>query len=192
MWASKTEVGHRTAFLCKHCCSERHSCTGKKKKGKKKQSLLRRQNQVINLSGWLWWLLWGWSCRQALKRASLCLLVRRTHWSVKTVQGAVVATQQTTGERNVVYSAYQQPQYSFVLGPGVGGRLPCHSSCSHRQPRAVETNTRFPSKWSTEFNFWFFRCLRKWLVPLIMANYPCSFQWRAALTDDHSIRLWSN
>lgn len=39
MWASKTEVGHRTAFLCKHCCSERHSCTEKKKKREKKSSL---------------------------------------------------------------------------------------------------------------------------------------------------------
>lgn len=93
MWASKTEGGDRAAILCVNTTAQRvHSC-------KKNKQPLRKQNQVINLSSRVWWLPWGWSFRQALKRASLCLLICRTHWWVKTVQGALVAKQQITVEQ---------------------------------------------------------------------------------------------
>lgn len=131
MWASKTEGGDRAAFLCEHYCSE---CTAVKKN--KISSLLRRQNQVINLSSRVWWLPWGWSFRQALKRASLCLLICRAHWWLKTVQGPFVAKQQITVEKSVVYSASQQPKHPFVLGQG-WRKAAFHFPCSHRQHQLI-------------------------------------------------------
>lgn len=182
MWASKTEVGDRTAFLCVNTTAQRaHS-------RKKISSLLGRQHQVINLSSWVWWLLWGWSFRQALKRASLCLLICRTHWSVKTVQGASVAKQQTTGEQ-MLFTLLTNSR-SIPLSLGRGGRKAAFA-LSLQSQATDNTNTGFPSKWSTEFNFWFLRhFLSKGLVPVILANYPCPTQWNSPFTDD-TVWHWS-
>lgn len=51
--ASRSEAGDRTAFLCVNTTAQRV------RSRMKTSGLLRRQNQVINLSNWVWWLLWG-------------------------------------------------------------------------------------------------------------------------------------
>lgn len=154
--------------MCEHYCSE---CTAVKKKKKNKiSSLLRRQNQVINLSSRVWWLPWGWSFRQALKRASLCLLVCRAHWWLKTVRGTFCCQATDNCGKKCCLLCFPTAKMSLCPWPGGEGRLHFHFPCSHRQHQLITQALDFPLNELQSFNFWFFRnCLNKWLV-LILAK----------------------
>lgn len=177
-WASKTEGGDRAAFLCVNTTAQRvHSCKKKKQPFKKTGS----GDQLVTAGSG------GCHGDKASDR-----LWREHHFAssfaglideLKLYRELWLPSNRQLGNECCLL-CLPTAKVFLCPWPGVEGRLYFHFPCSHRQPWADYTSARFSSKWSTEFNFWFFRnCLNKWLV-LILAKCHSSTQCNSPYRDD--------